>query len=150
LQKLAKNPSLGQLTHLLCHPHGLDDEEPYLRLPQLRAVVRSTTLKSLTHLQLRLSDFGDKGCEEIVASGVLKRLKVLDVRGGVITDAGARTLAACRDLRNLELLNLDSNCLREEGINALRATGVKFTAEQQWQPTGGFDDRMYLYEADPE
>jgi uncharacterized protein (TIGR02996 family) len=151
LAKLAKNPSFGGLTHLLCHPHGLDDADPYIRLPELKAVVNSKALKSLTRLQLRLTDVGDKGCQEVVTSGVLKRLKVLDLRGGVITDAGARTLAACPDLRNLELLNLDSNCLTEEGVKALRAAGVKHTAAHQWAPTGNpIDDRMYLYEADPE
>jgi hypothetical protein len=93
---------------------------------------------------------GDKGCKEVVESGVLKRLKVLDLRGGTVTDAGARTLASCRDLRHLELLNLNRNCLGEEGIKALRATGVKFTPEDQWQPSGESDDQMYLYEADPE
>src|SRR5205807_2803837 len=60
LARLAKNPSLGKLTHLLCHPHALDGEEAYIRLPGLRAVVRSADLPSLTHLRLRLSDIGDK------------------------------------------------------------------------------------------
>ncbi len=38
LDKLAKNPSLTNLTHLLCHPHALDDEDPYIRLPGLRGL----------------------------------------------------------------------------------------------------------------
>jgi uncharacterized protein (TIGR02996 family) len=151
MQQLAKNPSLGNLTHLLIHPHCMREDEPYLRLPQVRAVVRSTTLKSLTHLRLRLCDMGDAGSEEIVASGILKRLKVLDLRNGRITDAGARTLAECPDLRNLELLNLNRNCLTADGIAALKATGVKFTADGQWQPTGDYyHDQEYLYEGDTE
>jgi uncharacterized protein (TIGR02996 family) len=150
LARLAKNPSLGRLTHLLCHPHALE-EEPFIRLPGLKAVVHSTTLPSLTHLQLRLSDFGDKGAAEIVASGALKRLKVLDLRGGTITDKGAQELAACPDLRNLESLNLDRNCLTRTGVRALRETGVRLTAEKQWQPSGDeYADTEYLYEGDIE
>jgi hypothetical protein len=33
LRKLAKNPTSGKLTHLLCHPHALHDDEPYPRWP---------------------------------------------------------------------------------------------------------------------
>jgi uncharacterized protein (TIGR02996 family) len=151
LARLAKNPSLGKLTHLLCHPHALE-EEPYIRLPGLRAVVRSTTLPSLTHLQLRLSDFGDKGAAEIVASGILKRLKMLDLRGGTITDKGAQELAACPDLRNLESLNLDRNCLSAKGIAALKKTGVAFTAKGQWVlgEDSDYGAPEYLFEGDIE
>jgi uncharacterized protein (TIGR02996 family) len=151
LAKLAKNPSLGRLTHLLCHPHCMVEDEPYIRLAGLRAVVRSTTLASLTHLRLRLSDFGDKGCAEIVNSGVLKRLQMLDLRGGCVTDEGARTLAACPDLRHLEWLDLERNCLTEAGTAALAATGVRFTAKDPWAPSGDeYRDRQYLYEGDGE
>src|SRR5207248_5592445 len=107
LDKLAKNPSLGKLTHLLCHPHALEsDHRPYIRLPHLRAVLRSPHLASLTHLRLRLADFGDEGIEEVVNSGALKRLKVLDLRHGCVTDEGAKMLAGCPDAKNLELLDL--------------------------------------------
>jgi uncharacterized protein (TIGR02996 family) len=151
LQRLANNPAFANLTHLLCHPHVMREDEPYLRLPQLRAVVRSTVLTKLTHLRLRQGDWGDKGCDEVVASGALKRLKVLDLRNGRITDAGARVLAACPDLKNLEVLDLDRNCLTEEGVGALRATGVRVVARDQWVPTGDEgEDRQYLYEGDGE
>ena len=97
LDKLAANKTLTKLTHLLCHPHAMDfdgdDEEDggaYIRLKHLRAICRSPHLKSLTHLRLRLTDFGDKGVEEIVSSGMLKRLKVLDLKGGCVTDDGAK------------------------------------------------------------
>jgi hypothetical protein len=151
LARLAKNPSLGKLTHLLCHPHAVE-EEPYIRLPGLRAVVRSTTLPSLTHLQLRLSDFGDKGAAEVVASGTLKRLKVLDLRGGTVTDMGAQELAACPDLRNLESLNLDRNCLSAAGIAALKKTRVPFTAKNQWVlgEESDYGAPEYLFEGDIE
>jgi uncharacterized protein (TIGR02996 family) len=151
LQKLASNPSLGRLTHLLLHPHALDGEEPYIRLPGVRALVRSPHLKGLTHLRLRLSDMGDKGCREVVASGILRRLKVLDLRHGRITDEGARTLAESPDLKNLELLDLDNNCLTSAGISALRATGVRLSAKDQWQPSGDeVDDQEYLFAGDIE
>src|SRR5262245_21659509 len=102
LQELAKNASFTRLTHLLCHPHALDQEHAYIQLEDLRAVVRSPHLRNLTHLRLRLANFGDEGCEEIVKSGILQRLQVLDLRHGRISDAGARTLAACPDLKRLK------------------------------------------------
>src|SRR5262249_33565001 len=88
---LAGHPALGNLTHLLCHPHAQypEDHVAYIRLDQLRAVCRSPHLRSLTHLQLRLTDFGDDGVEEVVASGALKRLRVLDLSNGCVTDRGA-------------------------------------------------------------
>ena len=100
LDKLAANKSLTSLTTLLCHPHALeyDDEGSgaYIRLPHLRAICRSPHLTNLTHLRLRLTDFGDAGAKEMVESGILKRLKVLDLQGGCITDEGAELLAECR------------------------------------------------------
>jgi uncharacterized protein (TIGR02996 family) len=156
LAKLAKNPSLKNLTHLLIHPHALtpDDDEAYVRLPAVRALVRSPELPALTHLQLGLSDMGDKGMKEIVESGILKRLKSLELFSGCVSDVGARTLAACPDLRNLERLDLTRNCMTAAGIAALRATGIDVVAERQWQPgeSGNWDesDRDYLYDGDIE
>jgi uncharacterized protein (TIGR02996 family) len=153
LHLLAKNPGFANLTHLLCHPHALEagDGEPYIRLPQLRAVCRSKVLTRLAHLRLRMSDFGDKGVEEVVASGILKRLKVLDLSCGCITDAGAVVLAACPDLKNLELLALDYNCLTLTGIAALKATGVqKVVARNQWQPQAVYGYPEYLFHGDME
>src|SRR5262249_44549019 len=115
---------------------------------------RSPHLKSLTHLQLRTSDFGDKGVDEIIKSGILKRLKMLDLRGGTITDKGAKALAACPDVKNLELLVLSRNCLTKAGGAALKATGVKLEADGMWQASdeeseyGGLPE--YLYEGDIE
>ena len=150
LARLAKNPSLGKLTHLLFHPHALEDD-PFIRLPGVKALVRSPELPSLTHLRLRLSDMGDAGVKEIVASGILKRLKVLDLRHGCITDEGARRLAACPDVKNLELLDLTSNALTKAGVAALETAGVKLAANNQWRITGDeYGDREYLYAGDIE
>jgi uncharacterized protein (TIGR02996 family) len=133
LEILAENPSLGNLTHLLCHPHAQipGDRNAYIRLDQLRAVCRSKHLKSLIHLQLRLTDFCDHGVEEIVSSGILKRLRVLDISYGCVTDQGAAVLAACADLTNLEHLDLAMNALTADGIAALEATGARVTTDQQ-------------------
>jgi uncharacterized protein (TIGR02996 family) len=141
LDKLAANPSLTNLTTLLCHPHGLefDDEESgaYIRLAHLRAICRSPHLNALTNLRLRLTDFGDKGANELVESGLLKRLKVLDLQGGCITDKGAKLLADCPDLKNLSFLNLRSNALTDAGVKALTATGVKADVSSQHSATSG-------------
>jgi uncharacterized protein (TIGR02996 family) len=150
LTRLAKNPSLGRLTHLVCHPHCADGDA-LIRLPEIRAIARSTTLTSLTHLALRMTDAGDKGVKEIVDSGLLKRLKVLDLRHGCITDKGARMLAGCPDLKHLDLLALRNNCLTDAGVAALQATGVQVICDNQWQVTGDeYDDREYLFCGDIE
>lgn len=155
LEKLAANTSLTNLTALLCHPHAMevDDNAAYIRLPQLRAICRAPHLKALTNLRLRLTDFGDKGADEIVASGVLKRLKVLDLFGGCITDAGAKALADSPDLKNLEFLNLGTNSLTKDGIKLLKATGVKAdTTEQHDDLNDSEDDEFpeYLFYGDME
>jgi uncharacterized protein (TIGR02996 family) len=148
LDKLAANKTLTSLTALLCHPHAMefDDEDggAYIRLNHLRAICRSPHLTKLTHLRLRLTDFGDKGAEEIAASGILKRLKVLDLRAGCVSDAGAKTLADSPDLKNLEFLNLNMNALTKDGTKLLKATGVKVdTAEQHTNASGEFGDGEY-------
>jgi uncharacterized protein (TIGR02996 family) len=153
LELLAKNPSLGRLTHLLLYPHGLEpgDDEAYINIADLRAIARSPHLKGLTHLRLALTSAGDAGCEEIVKSGLLKRLKMLDLRFGIVTDDGARTLAACPDLKNLEPLDLRGNMLTQAGIGALKATKVHLLADQQKpRPDGEIDLSQYFYEGDPE
>jgi hypothetical protein len=158
LEKLANNKSLANLTSLRCHPHAIyyDDatDGAYIRLPHLRAICRSPNLKNLTHLCLRLTDFGDKGAEEIVSSGILKRLKMLDLQSGCITDKGAKTLADCKDLKNLEFLNLHSNAMTKTGTDAIKKTGVKadVTAQHGDEP-GEFGDGEipeYLFEGDIE
>jgi uncharacterized protein (TIGR02996 family) len=156
LEALAKNPSLAKLTHLLCHPHALEagDEDPYIRLAELRAVCRSKHLTSLTHLRLRLTDFGDDGVREIVDSGALKRLKVLDLRHGSVTDEGAELLANCPDLRKLERLDLSRNGMTDAGKNALRATGVPAELDFQHDEIADANDYgdapRYLFEGDYE
>jgi uncharacterized protein (TIGR02996 family) len=145
LEVLAANPSMGNLTRLLCHPTLLDwDETPCIRLEHLRAVCRSPHLKALTHLRLRMTDFGDAGVREVVESGILKRLHVLDLRHGCVTDHGARFLAACPDLRELAWLDLSRNALTEAGKNALRATKVPVDLEFQHSETSGQDEDGHL------
>jgi hypothetical protein len=130
---LAANPTLGSLTYLLCHPHAQrpDDPDAYIRLDQLRAICRSPHLTNLTHLQLRLTDFGDDGVRELIASGILKRLKALDLSLGCVTDEGAKLLAACPDLKNLTSLDLCQNAIEGAGIAALEATGVQVNTQAQ-------------------
>lgn len=152
LDVLAANPALSNLTHLIFHPHQPEGEGPsgtgsYLPLEQVRHLLTSPHLRSLTHLQLRLSDMGDDGVREVVASGILKRLKVLDLRHGEITDAGARAFAASPDAKNLDRLDLSRNGVTSAGLAALRAAGVNAVAnnpltDQELQA------REYLNEGD--
>jgi uncharacterized protein (TIGR02996 family) len=131
LDVLARNRALGNLTHLIFHPHHEESYEPppsFLPLNQVRPVLRSKHLKSLIHLQLRLSDMGDEGVREIVSSGILKRLKWLDLRHGCITDEGARLFAACPDAKNLKQLDLSRNAVSSVGLDALGKAGVNAVA----------------------
>ena len=156
LDKLAANKTLTSLTTLLCHPHAVEfeDEErgAYIRLPHLRAVCRSPHLTSLTHLRLRLTDFGDRGAREIVESGILKRLKILDLSLGCMTDEGAELLAASPDLKNLEFLDLSRNALGPDGVKAIKSTRVKANVSAQHGETGPTDEELpeYLNEGDIE
>ncbi len=127
LDVLAANPALGKLTHLMLHPH-FSNYQSFIPLGRVAPVFRSPHLKSLKHLQLRLSSMGDEGVREIVVSGTLKRLKWLDLRHGCITDEGARLFAACPDTRNLERLDLSRNAVSAAGLNALRQADVNAVA----------------------
>jgi len=158
LSTLGKNASFQNLTHLLFHPHHeeyyYDPENSgrkgcFLPLSQVRAILRSKHLRQLRHLQLRLSNMGDAGCEEIVASGILKQLKVLDLRHGCISDKGANILAACVDLKHLDHLDVCRNGLTAKGIKALKSTGVALAATYQ-QTQDELQEEQYLYEGDSE
>ena len=147
LAVLAANPTLKNLTHLLCHPHAQrpGDVTAYIRLEHLRAVCRSPHLTGLTHLRFRLTDFGDDGVDEIIASGLLGRLRWLDLKYGCVTDRGAADLAACPDLTNLTFLDLSWNALTETGIATLQATGVSVdTADQHNQHPDRIAEHGYL------
>jgi hypothetical protein len=124
LDVLAGNPALGKLTHLMLHPHFAFTRS-FIPLRRVGPLFRSPHLKSLTHLQLRLSDMGDAGVQEIVAADILKRLKSLDLRYGCITDEGARLFAACPDTRNLDRLDISRNEVTPAGFDLLRAAKVK-------------------------
>jgi uncharacterized protein (TIGR02996 family) len=140
LSALAKNPSLQRLTTLRLHA----GRDATIELDELADVLRSQHLPSLTHLQARMTTFGDEGCRAIIESGALRRLKFLDIGYGNMTDAGARLLADCPDLKNLEVLDVSRNALTAEGIAALQATGIRVVADNQ-HPV---DEEYYLYEVD--
>jgi uncharacterized protein (TIGR02996 family) len=155
LEKLAAKAAFSNLTHLLLHPKARgawtsEADEPYIRFRGVKAVLHSPHLGKLTHLRLRLTDVGDRGCLEVVKSGVLKRLEVLDLRHGCVSDKGARILAGCPDVKNLKLLDLSRNELTEQGIAALQAAGAPLRAEHQHGPTTCLEDRQYLFEGDYE
>jgi uncharacterized protein (TIGR02996 family) len=140
----AGNPHLGQLTHLLLHPHAA--EEPMIDLAGVRALAQSPLLPHLTHLQVRCSDLGDVGCTDLATSGLLKRLKVLDLRHGRITDEGARILATCPDLSRLEHLDVERNGLTPDGIEMLyRVVGSGLRAADQQTPLE-LEQEHYLVE----
>jgi uncharacterized protein (TIGR02996 family) len=152
LDALANNPALANLTRLEFHPHQSEEgyhgtEVSYLPLGQVRHLFHSPHLKSLTHLQIRLSDMGDDGIREIIASGILKRLKWLDLRHGAVTDEAAALLAACPDAKNLDRIDLSRNAVSATGLAALRQAGVNAVANQPMTLTE-LERRDYLREGD--
>jgi uncharacterized protein (TIGR02996 family) len=155
LEILAANPAFANLTHLQFHPHSAREPDElgykmsYLPLEQVQELVRAPYLKSLTHLQLRLSDMGDDGVREIIDSGILKRLKWLDLRHGCITDDGAKLFAKCPDAKNLECLDLSRNAVSVTGLNRLRTAGVKAVANRPLI-RGELDEQIFLGEGDYE
>jgi hypothetical protein len=164
LEPLATNPALGRLSHLLIFPHSYSRsfdpihlgtnawiearEGPALNRENVRAVVTSPHLTSLTHLQLRCCNGGDPMIADIVASGLLKRLKFLDLRHGHVSNEGARLLASCPDTRNLEVLDLTNNRLTKAGVAALRTAGIPIRAGLQQRTP--YDDDATLYCGDSE
>jgi uncharacterized protein (TIGR02996 family) len=140
LRALANNVSLQQLTTLRLHA----GREATIDLAEMEAVLRSTHLPSLTHLQVHMTTYGDAGCRAIIQSGALRRLRELDIGHGNMTDQGAALLAGCSDLKHLELLDASRNALTEQGIATLRATGVRVVADNQH----ALDEEDYLYEVD--
>lgn len=156
LDTLAKNKAFANLEQLLLHPHmpewhdNIDeDHASFLPIEMVRALVNTKVLKKLTHLQLRMSDMGDAGCQVIVDSGILTRLKHLDLRHGCITDAGAETLANCPDLRHLDSLDLARNGLTKKGISRLKKTGVRVNASAQLSASQ-LDEREFMFDGDGE
>jgi uncharacterized protein (TIGR02996 family) len=156
LDVLAANPTFGRLTHLLFHPHheeyhqetyGKGRLPSFLPLPQVQALVRSSVLTNLTHLQLRLSNMGDDGCRALVESGILRRLKWLDLRHGCVTDAGAHLLAACPDLKHLEFLDVSRNALTADGIAPLRQVCRHLRADAMLTPLE-LAQEIYLFNGD--
>lgn len=155
LDTLAANPSLTKLTHLLLHPKAMGswtDTLAYITLEGLQAIAHSPHLRSLKHLRLRLTRFGDEGIRVLLESGLLARLEALDLRHGCVTDAGARLLAASPASQGLQLLDLSHNALSAEGIEALRRSGLSLrTADQHGTVPGPDDDDVnYLYQGDYE
>jgi uncharacterized protein (TIGR02996 family) len=140
LSALAKNAAAGRLTTLRLHA----GRETTISLKELNAVLRSPHLPSLTHLQVRVTTFGDEGALAVVKSGILRRLEVLDLGHGNMTDEGARLLAECPDLGHLERLHVSRNALTKRGVAALRARGIEVVADDQHRP----DEEDYLYDVD--
>jgi hypothetical protein len=134
LEKLASNPTLTNLESLRCHPHALELDgrsTAYIGLSGLRALCRSEHITKLSHLCLRIADFGDDGVRELIESGLFQRLKVLDFRAGCVSDAGAALLAASPHLKQLKFLNLRNNALTVAGVNAIQATKVNADLSHQ-------------------
>ncbi len=157
LDKLASNPTLTNLETLRFHPHALELDgrsTAYIGLSELRAVCRSKHITKLTHLCLRVADFGDDGVKELIDSGVFQRLKVLDLRAGCISDAGARLLAASPHIKQLEFLNLRNNALGAAGVSAIQSTKVNADLSQQHSITTvdpeGDESAEFLFDGDIE
>ena len=153
IEILAKNKSMSKLETLKMNAHGLepDDEDAYLRFEHIKAIGRSKNLGALKNLQLRGSDIGNPGIEEIIKSGLLGRLDVLDLQYGCVTDEGVDLLVEASEFSDLKSLNLNGNAITKAGVAKLKKSRVKFTATEQFNPeTIDDEEREYLWFGDPE
>lgn len=153
IEALANNAAFANLTHLAFHPHheeswSLGQPPSFLPLEKLEEILHSKHLVNLQHLQWRLSDMGDNGCQAIVDSGILKRLKVLDLRHGCITDEGAKILASCPDLSHLERLDIGRNAMTRRGLEVLKGTGRAIADTGGQQTPEDLEDYQYLREGE--
>jgi uncharacterized protein (TIGR02996 family) len=133
LEELGHNRSLGNLTHLLLHPQRPNPYEQDgwgMSTNELGVLLRSKTLRRLTHLRLHWLAGGDEAVEEIVSSGILRRLKVLDIAFGWVSDAGARMLSRCRECR-LQELNVSHNQMTGTGLDMLERCCARLIGEPQ-------------------
>ena len=153
---LAANPTFGNLTHLLLHPHheeysgeAYPQTDCFLPLSEFQEIIASPHLTKITHLQFRLSDMGDEGVRELIGSGFLERLRWLDLRHGCITDEGAKLFATCPDIRNLEHLDLSRNAVTQVGLNLLKQMGINVRADYPLTDEE-LDEQVYLCEGDSE
>ncbi len=149
LAALASNASMKKLEELRCRPHGLEpgDDNPYIRLDGLRALLASPHIKKLRVLELRASDIGDEGVKLLLDSGLVGQLSVLDLHYGEISDEGARLFAAHADTKKLDKLDISGNALTDAGLAALTDAGVKFVSTEQFTLN---DEREYLWYGCPE
>jgi uncharacterized protein (TIGR02996 family) len=156
LEDLAANKFLNKLTHLLLHPKAAgawSNNVPYISFDGVKSILHSPHLKHLTHLRFRMTDLGDRGCEEFVRSGILRRLKSLDLRHGCITDDGAHILAACPDVKRLDFLDIGRNQLTAKGIAELKSAVKSLDAVHQHQGESnvyGDDMADYFFQGDYE
>jgi uncharacterized protein (TIGR02996 family) len=151
LLALARNASLTRLERLLLMPHAAcAGDSSSLPCDDVIAFLRSPAARALTHLQLRMSDLGDKGIAAMIRTGLLSRLEELDLRHGCVTDTGARALARALLGARLRRLDLQRNRLTQRGIAALEALGLPaLRVEHQQEPgAGGEYDDGYLYDGD--
>lgn len=123
VHRLATNTSLTNLTSISFWPHALEpgDEEAYLTVEDVEALVASPNLPNLRSLELRLCSMGDEGIRLICESDLLDRLEVLDLTYGEVTDEGAQLLASTPATATLRRLSLSGNSLTSEGIAVLQA-----------------------------
>lgn len=157
LNILAANRALANLERLEFHPHyrefhpQVHNYQPplasFIPLKQVQALVKSSNLPRLTHLQLRLSNMGNDGVKAIIRSGILSRLTWLDLRHGCINDDGARLFAACPDSRHLAMLDLSRNAVSASGLALLKAAGIKAVANRP-QTAEELAREEYLMEGD--
>ncbi|MGL6073086.1 MAG: TIGR02996 domain-containing protein [Fimbriiglobus sp.] len=160
LDRLAQNPSITKLTHLLCRSRAVDYDftdrigppATHIRLEHLRAIC-DAKWPDLKFLRLRITDFGDQGVFEILRSGILKRLKDLDLDYGCISDRGAEMLANSPDLKNLETLSLIGNAIHSPSSTTLQRAFPKVKLGDQHHDTPPFRRNAppsYFFQGDSE
>jgi len=147
---LGKNDSLTSLETLALCPHAVEyDAEPYIRLPELKAITRSKYLKNLKSLTLSGTDFGDPGIEELIESGMLMQLENLNLNYGAVTDVGAERLIDLKDFGNLKNLDLSGNYISAKVAKLLKKLNPKIKVSEQLTGDPN-DEKEHLFYGDIE
>lgn len=118
LPTLSMNNSLKSLASLRLNPRTKSSEES-MDATGIELLCQSECVRSLRHLSLECTDFGDEGLRLMAKYGVLQNLETLKLDFGAVTDRGIEYLIMHGN--SLREVSLWYNYLTDEGADSLRA-----------------------------
>lgn len=146
ITELANNPTATHLESIEFRPMAIRDNEhdAYIGLADMRAICQSKYLTNLKHLNLRCTDFGDEGIEELLRSRLIDQLQTLWLSSGATTDHGVERLVS-EGTGSIRRIDLSGNYLTANAIRTLRETGIAVTGDCQHRPDA-VQEHLHLYD----